>query len=56
MNVYVLLEDLGNYDGGATILEIHSDKAKAEARREELSSDSSWVSMPEYRVEEYKVI
>ena len=52
MTVYVLMEDYGPHDGGATIIEIHVNEAEAERRAAEENAKGYF---PNYHVEKHSV-
>lgn len=54
MIVYVLLEDLGTYDGGATIINIYATAEAAEKEKEKYVTLHR--GFPEYRVEPHTVL
>ena len=51
--VHVVLEDYGQYDGGATIRGIYADKQQAERVAKKLQEANQ--SFTEYRIESHRV-
>ena len=53
MKVYAVMEEFGQYDGGAHVLEVYADKKDAEARM--AKEVEKMRGYPEYRVDEHEV-